>query len=589
MKGMFGKTLNIDLNNQSFAEEIVEDSVYEKFIGGKGLGSYLLLKKNPKGVDPLSASNHLILAVGPANGFSIWGANRYGAFTKSPLTGIFSESYSGGKAFLHIAKTGYDAILISGVSERWTYLEIKNNSVSFKDAGFLVGKDSLETEEILKEKYRGERVGILTIGPAGENLVKYAYINNDLGRCLGRTGAGAVMGSKRIKAMVFIGNQDKKAADDDLLRAFWKEQFKEGIKHPVFQKYKKLGTPMMVDITSTVGAFPSKYWQEGTVPFVEKINAEALHSECEVKPKSCTFCFISCNRDTTVKSGRHRGLKLDGPEYETIGAFGGLNLVDDIKEIAYLNDICDRVGMDTITTGNVTAFAIMASRRGKLDYKVDFGEVDRIAELIRMIALREGIGDLLAEGVRHAARELDLEDIAIQVKGLEPPSFDPRYLKGMGLGFAVSDRGACHLRTTFYKPELSGLIPPEQIEGKAAMLLEYEDRLTIYDTLILCRFFRDLFFWKELGSIIKGTMGLDYGENDLREISKDIALTIREFNLREGMRPEEDFLPEYFFRNPLGEGSIVLDKREFSRMVDEYYSLRGFKLDKKKKKEIKND
>jgi aldehyde:ferredoxin oxidoreductase len=282
-------------------------------------------------------------------------------------------------------------------------------------------------------------------------------------------------------------------------------------------------------------------------------------------------------------------LKLDGPEYETIGAFGGLNLVDDIKEIAYLNDICDRVGMDTITTGNVTAFAIMASRRGKIDYKVDFGEVDRIAELIRMIALREGIGDLLAEGVRHAARELDLEDIAIQVKGLEPPSFDPRYLKGMGLGFAVSDRGACHLRTTFYKPELSGLIPPEQIEGKAAMLLEYEDRLTIYDTLILCRFFRDLFFWKELGSIIKGTMGLDYGENDLREISKDIALTIREFNLREGMRPEEDFLPEYFFRNPLGEGSIVLDKREFSRMVDEYYSLRGFKLDKKKKKEIKND
>ncbi len=397
------------------------------------------------------------------------------------------------------------------------------------------------------------------------------------------------MGSKKLKAMVFIGDQEKEAADYDLLKSFWKEQFEAGIKHPVFQKYKKFGTPMMVDIVSKAEAFPSKYWQEGTVPFVEKINAEALHTECEVKLKSCTFCFISCNRDTTVKSGRHKGLKLDGPEYETIGAFGGLNLVDDIKEIAYLNSICDRVGMDTITTGNVTAFAIMASRKGKIGYKVDFGDVDRIAELIRMIAAREGIGNLLAEGVRRAARELGLDDVSIQVKGLELPAFDPRYLKGMGLGFAVSDRGACHLRTTFYKPELAGLIAPEQIEGKAAMLLEYEDRLTIYDTLILCRFFRDLFFWKELGIIVKGTMGLDYMENDLREISASIALNIRDFNLREGMRPEEDFLPEYFFKVPLEKSKLLLDKGEFTRMVDEYYELRGFRSHEQKSKKDESD
>jgi aldehyde:ferredoxin oxidoreductase len=589
MKGVFGKILNIDLSNQIFKEEIIEDSVYEKFIGGKGLASYLLLKRNPEGVDPLSPSNHLILAVGPAVGFSIWGANRYGAFTKSPLTGIFSESYSGGKAFLHIAKTGYDAILIRGRAEEWTYLEIRNNSVFFKNAAFLMGKDSLEAEEVLKEKYLGQKVGILTIGPAGENLVKFAYINNDLGRCLGRTGAGAVMGSKKIKAVVFIGDQEKEAADYDLLKVFWKKQFEAGIKHPVFQKYKKLGTPMMVDIVSNVEAFPSKYWHEGTVPFVEQINAEALHAECEVKPKSCTFCFISCNRNTTVKRGRHKGLKLDGPEYETIGAFGGLNLVDDIKEIAYLNNICDRVGLDTITTGNVTAFAIEASRRGKIDFKIDYGDVDRIAELIRMIAAREGIGNLLAEGVRHAARELGLDDVSIQVKGLELPAFDPRYLKGMGLGFAISDRGACHLRTTFYKPELAGLIAPEQIEGKAAMLLEYEDRLTIYDTLILCRFFRDIFFWRELGIIVKGTMGLDYMENDLRDISATIALTIRDFNLREGMRPEEDFLPEYFFKIPLGKRKLLLDKGEFTRMVDEYYELRGFRSHEQNRKENESD
>ena len=211
--------------------------------------------------------------------------------------------------------------------------------------------------------------------------------------------------------------------------------------------------------------------------------------------------------------------------------------------------------------------------------------MDRIAELLQMIAYREGIGNILAEGVRYAAIELELEDISIQVKGLEPPSFDPRYLKGVGLGFAVSDRGACHLRTTFYKPELAGLIPPEKIEGKASMLLEYEDRLTIYDTIILCKFFRGLFFWEELNTIVKGTMGLDYGEKDFRKISEKIAQTIREFNLRESMSPEEDVLPEFFFKHPLGKKRSVLDHGEFSRLIDDYYKLRGYSRSGKEKRE----
>lgn len=585
MKGVFGKIKIINCGDKQCQEEAVPASVYEKFLGGKGLASYLLLKKNPAGVNPLSPSNKLILATGPANGFPVWGANRYAAFTKSPLTGIYSEAYSGGKAFLHIAKTGYDAFVLEGAFDTWTYIEVQNGSVSFKKADFLLGKDSLETEQILKEKYRQQRAGILTIGPAGENLVKFAYINNDFGRCLGRTGIGAVMGSKKIKAMVFIGNQEKQAASSEVLKDFWKRQYEAGIQLPVFQGYKRLGTPMMVDITSTAEAFPSRYWQEGTVPHIDKINADALNEECEVKAGACTYCFIACNRWTTVKSGRHKGLKLDGPEYETIGAFGGLNMVADIKEIAYLNDLCDRLGMDTITAGNVTAFAIEAHKKGKIDFAIDYGEVDRIAELLRMIAYREGIGDLLAEGVRLAAKELGFEEMSIQVKGLELPAFDPRRLKGMGLGFAISDRGACHLRTTFYKPELAGLIPPDQIEGKAAMLLEYEDRLTIYDTLILCRFFRDLFFWGELGQIIKGTLGYDLKENDLREISKNIALTIREFNLREGMKPEEDYLPEHFFKHPLGKNRSPLKVEEFDRLVRDYYELRGYSAAEKREKE----
>jgi aldehyde:ferredoxin oxidoreductase len=576
MKGVFGKILNIDCSRQNSSEELVEASVYEKYLGGKGLASYLLVKKNPDGVDPLSPANKLILATGPANGFRIWGANRYAAFTKSPLTGVFSESYSGGKAFLPMSRTGYDAFVLDGAFDNWTFIEVKNSFVSFKNADFLVGKDSLETEQILKEKYQGRKAGILTIGPAGENLVKFAYVNNDSGRCLGRTGIGAVMGSKKIKALVFIGDQQKQSADGDGLKAFWKEQSDKGIGSPVAKAYKKSGTPMMVDIVSKVEAFPARYWQMGTVPHIPQINAEALHTECEVEPKACTYCFIACTRMTTVKSGRHKGLKLDGPEFETIGAFGGLNMIEDIKEIAYLNDICDRLGMDTITAGNVTAFAIEAYNNGKTDFAIEYGDVDRIAKLLRMIAYREGIGDLLAEGVRFAAEEIGFEEMSIQVKGLEPPSYDPRYLKGMGLSYAVSDRGACHLRTTFYKPELTGVIQPETIEGKAALLLEYEDRLTIYDSLILCRFFRDIYFWQELNRIVKDTMGLDLKETDFREISKNIALTIREFNLREGMNPREDTLPEHFFRHSLGKNRLVLKKQEFERLVREYYELRGF-------------
>lgn len=576
MKGVHGKILVVDCDRQIHSEELIDDTIYEKFIGGKGLASYLLLKKNPAGVDPMSPANHLILATGPASGFPVWGANRYAAYTKSPLTNIYSESYSGGKAFLPIAKTGYDAIIFHGALEKWSYLVIKNDSVEFKDAEFLVGKDSFETEEILTEKYPKPKASVLTIGPAGEHGVKFAYINNDRGRCLGRTGTGTVLGSKKIKALVFIGDQNKEAADRGKLKTFWGEQFKAGTEHPVFKAYKQLGTPMLVDITSTVEAFPSKYWQQGTVPHIERINAEALNTECEVKPRSCTFCFITCNRDTTVKRGRHKGLRVEGPEYETIGVFGGLNMVDDIKEIAYLNDICDRLGIDTVTAGNITAFAIEAHKRGKIDYEIDYGEVDRIAELLQMITFRQGIGDVLAEGTRFAAQELGLEDISIHVKGLELPAYDPRFLKGMGLGFAVSDRGACHLRTTFYKPELAGLIPPEQIEGKAAMLLEYEDRLAIYDTLILCRFFRDLFFWDELGAIIKGTMGLVCGEKELKEISKNIALTIREFNLQEGMSPQEDSLPDYFFKYPVGSKKSVMGRQEFNRLLSDYYKLRGY-------------
>jgi len=278
---------------------------------------------------------------------------------------------------------------------------------------------------------------------------------------------------------------------------------------------------------------------------------------------------------TTVLQGRHAGLKLEGPEYETIYAFGGLCLIDSIEEIAYLNDICDRLGMDTITAGNLCAFTIEAARRGKIDYKIDYGDIDAIAELLNKIARREHIGELLAQGILAAAKKWDLEDIAVHVKGLEPPGYDPRVLKGMGLGYATSDRGACHLRATFYKPELSGMIDPDVIEGKAELFVDFEDRLTIFDTLILCRFYRDFYPWEELEQIIYSVTGSKTNKKVLKSIASGITNLVRNFNIREGLKLEDDQLPKRLYKESLKTGhKIKQDDLEFMRT--DYYRLRGW-------------
>jgi aldehyde:ferredoxin oxidoreductase len=293
------------------------------------------------------------------------------------------------------------------------------------------------------------------------------------------------------------------------------------------------------------------------------------------KPNACAKCFMACGQLGIVKEGRHEGLKIEGPEYETIYAFGGLCLIDSLEEIAYFNDICDRTGMDTITAGNLCGLAIEASRRGKIDDKIDYGDVDAIAELLHKIARREGIGDDLAEGIRHAAKKWDLEEIAVHVKGLEPAGYDPRSLKGMGLAYATSDRGACHLRATFYKPELGGVIAPEQIEGKAKLFLEFEDRLAMFDTLVLCRFYRDFYLWDKLGEIIHLVTGLESSEAVLIEKARAVADLIRKFNLREGMTITEERLPRALHQKLEDSGKVITED-EMETMLKDYYELHGW-------------
>ena len=577
MKGFFNKILRVNVRTRTFQPENVPDSVYETHLGGKGLGIHLLMKENLPGIDPFSPDNKIIFCLGPATDTKIFGSCRYGVFTKSPLTGILTESYSGGKVAEPMSRTGYDAFILEEVSSEPIWIEISDQNVVFHGAEDLWGKDTYFTEDEVLKRTNNKGAGALVIGPAGENLVRFAVIENDYWRSLGRTGAGAVMGSKKIKAIVFYGEKKRKVLHEDKMEQFAKETTERGKNDGGAQSYRRMGTPMVVSMANAVEAFPSRYWHLGTYDGWEKISAEALLERCDVRPSACLRCFMACGNLTEVKKGRHKGLRIEGPEYETIYAFGGLCMVDEIEEIIYLNDLCDRLGMDTISSGNLCSFAIEASEMGRIQEKITWGDTDKIAELLHNIASRKGVGEILSEGIRHAAKTWEMEDVAIHVKGVEPAGFDPRILQGMGLAYATSDRGACHLRSTFYKAELSGMISLDKTEGKAKLFLEFEDRFNIHDSLILCRFYRDIYWdWRYLSKILEVITAIKLDESGLRKISSSIQNETRRFNIREGITSKDDTLPKRFFDEPLGKEGKTVKREELQKMLQDYYSLRGW-------------
>jgi len=575
MKGFFNRILIIDVTSQTTQVVPVDDAVLTHYMGGKGLATHLLLTYNPPGVDPLAPENHLIVGLGPLTDSPVYGSCRYGIFSKSPLTGFFAESYSGGRAATAISGAGYDAVLVKGAATAPVWLEIRDTDVVFHDARNLWGKDTYETEDRVKALCGKKNAAALVIGPAGENQVKFAVIENDYWRSAGRTGMGAVLGSKNIKALVFHGEQQKTFHDPDAMKQYARTMAKDLNQHPATRTYRGQGTPVMVDGLNKAGAFPARYWSQGRCDHHEKINAAAMAEKLGARPRSCKTCFMGCGKLVTVKQGRHAGLKLEGPEYETIYAFGGLCMIDSIEEITWLNDICDRLGMDTITAGNLAALAIEASGRGNIKETLAYGDADAVADLLEKMARREGLGGLLADGIKTAAPEMGMADLAVHVKGMEPAGYDPRVLKGMGLAYAVSPRGACHLRSTFYKPELAGMIDPDQIDGKAEMFLDFEDRCTLFDTFILCRFYRDFYPWEELSALVSMATGTNLSKAALSETAARVTDLTRRFNLQEGLTSADDFLPNRLLTEKLPDGSGITEA-ELTQLVKDYYRLRGW-------------
>lgn len=579
MKGFYNQILTIDLTAGTSKIESVGQEIYKTYLGGKGLATWLLSERNPMGVDPLSPDNRIIFATGPVTGGLTWGSSRYGVFTKSPLTGLYSESYSGGRVPEAISATGFDAIVISGKASELSLLEINPEEAVIHDAEHLAGKDTFETEAVVWNSFpnekKGWKTGTCVVGPAGEAGVACAIIKNDGWRCAGRSGTGAVLGSKNIKAVLFTGNKKRVPHNPKALSRLAKTMAAGSKDNPVVHAYKSMGTSQMVKVMNNANAFPTRYWSRGRADHWEKISADALHSQCKVTPHACAKCYLSCGRMTQVLQGRNKGLVIEGPEYETLYAFGGLCMVDEVEEIARLNHVCDSLGLDTITAGNLCSFSMAAFEQGKSEYKIEFGDVDGIEALLHLIAKKEGPGEFLSKGIRHAAKAWDMEGDAVHVKGMEPAGYDPRVLKGMGLAYASSDRGACHLRATFYKPELSGMIEPDQIKGKAKLFIDFEDRLTLFDALILCKFYRDLYPWELLGEMISAATGIDGSKRNLSAIAGNIASMVRAFNLIEGMDKSDETLPKAF-HTPLADTGAVITKEEIDSLMKEYLELRGW-------------
>lgn len=571
--------LRIDLHTRETAVEVLAEEFVREYLGGKGIGSHILLEEVPPATDPLGPANKLIFGIGPLAGSSMHGTNRYAVYFLSPLTGGYGEAYSGGRVASQMAQTGYQFVILEGKASSPVYIEVTDEGAAIHPADDLWGLDTYEAEERILARTSASRAQACVIGPSGERLVRFASIMTSHTHALGRGGSGAVMGSKNVKGIVFHGAKKPKLAEPEEFRSLVKEMAERGKGHPDPIGYSKGGTVNSVRSLNLVSMFPARYWTRGHLDDYEPLTAEFMLDNYKIGNSTCPPCFFNCGHVCRVTDGEFAGLEVDGPEFETIYAFGGLCEIISFPRIMLLNDICDRWGIDTITAGNLCGLAIEASRRGLIREKLDFGDEEGVTQFLLKIASREGIGDLFAEGVLTVEKELGLEGVAVHVKGLEPAGIDPRGSKGMALGYIMSSRGACHMRASFVRAELSGLIPADAVEGKAALYVDWENRFALMDCMIFCRFYRELLDWDFLTRIVNAALGFGYTSQDLARIANQIITETHQFNEERGFGPEKEKLPKWITQQPIKrrdgtEATISDEQLEFMRR--DYYAVRGW-------------
>lgn len=592
MKGWMGKILRVDLTKAVCAEEPLESVAAKNYIGGRGLGIYYLNKEVDSGCDPLSAENVLIMATGPLTGTGAPTGARYMVMTKSPLTGAITCSNSGGMFPTEFKRTGYDAIIFSGRSEKPVYLWLDREKAELRAADHVWGKNThATTDTLLAETEPKARVAC--IGPAGEKQVAFAAVMNDKDRAAGRSGVGAVMGSKNLKAVVVKGKGRIPLADPDRFKAFNKEIldiFNEGIKKAPLGLTVN-GTAGVVMATQNFGVLPTKNWQQGTFDGWEKIHGEELTRRFLKKNSACYSCPIACGRKTKVDDPRFSG-EGEGPEYETIYAMGSNCMVDDLAAIVKANYICNEMGLDTITMGATIACAMELVERGflkedEVGRPLQWGDGEALVELTRMTATREGFGDQLAEGSYRLAERCGHPELAPVCKKQEFPGYEPRGSQAMGLAYATSPIGGSHMRGDPAYFELFGVpasMDPLQWEGKAKVTKAYQDLSAIIDSAGLCIFFavRNLAA-KDLGvapvgilEYLNAATGAGYTLAELMQAGERIINAERLFLTKAGFSRKDDSLPDRLTQTPAPTGPAKGRVCHLDEMLDEYYDVRGW-------------
>ncbi len=597
MFGYHKKLLRVDLTNRKVEIEELDEESISKYVGGVGIGAKILYKETGSETDPLSAGNVLVAFTGPYTGIGVPTSGRHHVVVRSPLTGLFGESNVGGSWAVHFKKAGFDGIVIKRRAEDPVYIWVQAGKAEIRDAKPIWGKDSYESAEWLKTQTAKEATAAV-IGPAGERMAKIASIPHigHIVRAAARTGLGAVMGSKNLKAIVAFGDGPIPIAKPDELKAY----INNLIPHirNVTETFGKYGTSGGIERYEKMGNFPLKNWRQGRWTEVKKISGVTMHDTILSGRKACIHCPIACGRHIKVTEGPYAPMDCEGPEYESIGTLGGLCLVDDLAAIAKANELCNRYGLDTISTGGVIAFAMEAYEKGIITKKdVDgielvWGNGKALVEMVHKMGRGEGIGKLMTEGSKRMAEVLGKNAIefAIHVKGLEPSAHDPRRFFSQALSYATAARGACHNASWSHSYELANSMPeigipepqdPYQIEGKAEFTAKMQDLMCVTDALIICRF-------SQVGKAVNVTNHVDWLNlitdwgidiPGYMKVGERIFNLKRMYNVRLGVSRKDDFLPYRFLTlNRTGE-DLTNQLPPLGKLLSDYYAYRKWSED----------
>ncbi len=592
-----GKILRVDLSTGSIKVEPTSEEIARKYLGGKGYAVYLLyqyLKEYmskgiaPRDIDPLGPENVLILATGPGTGIPGFPSpGRYHAMAlRAPLTGSIGSGNSGGEWGTYLKMAGYDAVILEGASDEPVYLSIIDGEAELKGAKDLWGKNTFITDKVLKRRIGRRNASVLCVGPAGENLVYFASLMNDEHRSAGRGGLGAVMGSKKLKAIVVSGTERVPIAN--------REKYKEASKKALDMMKKnsvtgeglpKYGTAILVNIINQAGMFPYKNWQTGVNPNADKISGEAIEANYLIRNRACWGCTSACGRVTKVESGPYQILYSEGPEYESVWALGSSTGVDNLEAIIKANHYCDEFGLDTISMGSTIAAAMELNERGYIPKEdlegldLRFGNAAALVEAVWRTAHKSGFGRYLALGSKRLAEIYGHPELSMSVKGLEMPAYDPRGAKGIGLEYATANRGGCHVTGYTISPEILGI--PEKIDpltpkGKAKWVKLFQDFTDVVNSTVNCLFVTFAIGLPEFSELLSSVTGWNLTEDELLKIGERIYNLERVILNRYGFTGKDDTLPKRLLEEPMPEGPAKGQVVELDEMKNEYYELRGW-------------